>query len=475
MKREGNDYYGRLTTSKDLKRETLWKLLSDFGKKSIVINVTGTYPPEKIDGVIISGGLDTPEGVIFTHPPQLTEKLKKMNYIKFVDPEITDSDIIFEKLLKMETKRKCISSILMKEYQWDFFMTLFIGTDFIQHKLWNERENINRYYQEMDNILGDLLEEVDNNTSVIVISDHGFGALKKLFNVNKWLFDLGLLQYKKVNIESTRSYKVSKLKINDNKTLKDHIFSKMGKIGITQETIIYLFKKLGSEKMKNYLPDNIREMINRKLLIFLPTNVDIDWSNTQAFLSSFFGTGTQSITINVKGRETEGVVPPEEYENLRNFIIENLRKVKDPSTGNPILMHVYKREELYHGPYIEEAADITMYLKGEYQPSNSLKTKSIITPLKRISGAHRLYGVFIAKGPHIKQDERIKNVEIIDFTPTILHILGVPIPKDADGRVLTEIFEEDSDLAKKPITYQKIDEEERIKEKIKELKFFGKI
>ena len=79
-------------------------------------------------------------------------------------------------------------------------------------------------------------------------------------------------------------------------------------------------------------------------------------------------------------------------------------------------------------------------------------------------------GIFLTYGPNIKKGSEITNAEIIDIAPTILHIMGIPIPKDTNGKVLKEIFEEESELAKRETLYKEIGEKEKIKEKIRELK-----
>ncbi|WP_193383885.1 hypothetical protein [Pyrococcus yayanosii] len=102
-------------------------------------------------------------------------------------------------------------------------------------------------------------------------------------------------------------------------------------------------------------------------------------------------------------------------------------------------------------------------------------------PFRRGTPAHRLNGIFLAYGPGIKKGYKIENAKIYDIAPTILHIFGLPIPNDMDGRVLMEIFEEDSEFAKRkpkyvdPSYYEKKQEDEKLKKAIKNLKLKGKL
>ena len=289
-------------------------------------------------------------------------------------------------------------------------------------------------------------------------------------SINKWLHDLGLLSYKKVDISSTREYRIKSLK--GQKISGITLF--LNKLGFTQDSIIRTIGKIPiSRLVYKYLPKRVKEIFQA-----MPTtNLDIDWANTKVFLSSFFGTESQSIMINLKGRDPQGTVDPSEYGKLREYVINKLKELKDPETMEKIFEDVFKKEEIYTGPYLNEAPDIVTLLRGEYKFSVDLNAKEIITPLNRIKGSHRLYGIFIAYGQDIKQGITIENARIIDLAPTILHIMGVPIPKDMDGRVLKEIFDEGSECAKRQIKYQGsiIEEKLRIKSKIEHMKKTGKI
>ena len=123
-------------------------------------------------------------------------------------------------------------------------------------------------------------------------------------------------------------------------------------------------------------------------------------------------------------------------------MIAQLEDIKDPLTGDTIVERVFTREELYEGPYLDEAPDIVMMLKRMYKASNSLQADEIIgeRPDDKIKGSHRQYGIFIARGPKIERGRTINDASIFDIMPTILKLMNVDIPNDLDGRVLTEIL-----------------------------------
>ena len=82
---------------------------------------------------------------------------------------------------------------------------------------------------------------------------------------------------------------------------------------------------------------------------------DIDWKRTQAYSLGNVG----QIYLNVVGREPYGCVRPgAEYEQVRDDIIARLQELQDPETGELVVETIYRREEIYHGEYLEQAPDI---------------------------------------------------------------------------------------------------------------------
>ena len=432
LKRTPGEYIGSLTNSNDLRSPTIYDILSENDKTNVTINVTGTFPPKKVKGCLISGFL-TPDGADYVYPPILKNDLESMGYWVYKDLKgILDSNQLYNELLSLEERRKDVALSLMKIFDWEFFMVMIIGTDTLQHKLWGENEKIYHYYYEIDRIVGELIEPLDDDVNVIVVSDHGSGPTRKIFYINKWLHEIGLLNIKTVQTESTRSQKIRRLQNKKN----DSIAIFLGNIGVTKRRLRSFVKSPLISKIRWLIPSFVIKKYSR-----LPEdNLAIDWSRTQVALSSFFG--NQSIMVNLGGREPEGIVLPEEYEPLRKQVIAQLEDIKDPLTGDTIVERVFTREELYEGPYLDEAPDIVMMLKGMYKASNSLQADEIIgeLPDDKIKGSHRQYGIFIARGPEIERGRTINDASIFDIMPTILKLMNVDIPNDLDGRVLTEIL-----------------------------------
>jgi predicted AlkP superfamily phosphohydrolase/phosphomutase len=173
---------------------------------------------------------------------------------------------------------------------------------------------------------------------------------------------------------------------------------------------------------------------------------DVDWSRTRAYS---LGT-TGQVYINLQEREPQGIVAPgSEYETLRDELIGRLREMCDPDTGQPLVDEVYRREELYSGPYLHLMPDLIFVPRGfvynafgEYE----FASRSLVDASQGITGWHRMDGVLIMAGDGIAQGRANGGAQLVDLAPTILHLLGLGVPSGLDGRVLYEALALDADL-----------------------------
>ena len=184
----------------------------------------------------------------------------------------------------------------------------------------------------------------------------------------------------------------------------------------------------------------------------------IDWSATKVFS----GEHPATLRINLKGRDKEGVVGEKDYEDLRDYLIKELVALKDHETGEKLIEKVYRKEELYQGSYLDTAPDLIIcakdfahQIKGGPYPKRKSYRNIIAKKNSRdffVNGVHRLNGIFIAYGKNINKNLSLPPLSIIDLCPTILYCLGLEIPEAFDGRVITDIFNEDL-LMKNPVQY----------------------
>jgi predicted AlkP superfamily phosphohydrolase/phosphomutase len=428
------------------KKDPFWRFLSAAGKNVGVINVPITYPADPVNGFMLSG-MDTPDlrSPGFVHPPELLDEIQRQGIDYVIDVprlqflEQRDPHQVPRPIQRMMEGHSRAMLHLMKTHPWDTLMAVLVVTDRVQHFCW-PAEGISfdkpdwtpilSIYKQIDSFLSKALELLDENTTVLVISDHGFGPFRLARRCLNQLFaQLGLLGYRSGTTRLTNKF-LERILVYGRKTIPLSL----------QKSLAKTFSGLH------------RRAIHEHELS------SIDWSRTKVFYSPHMGT----LTINLKGREPEGIVLAKDYDPLRKEIQGILLNVKDPVSERQIIKAVHRREDIFHGPYLEKAPDLVIEWNFEVA-RNSLcypggKEPFIIHPPKRFdagerwTGDHRPYGIFIAYGPHIKKGATVSDATLYDIAPTILYLQNHPIPMDVDGRVLTDIFTEDH-LNRHPIQY----------------------
>lgn len=197
--------------SASIKSLAIWDQLAREGKRSIIVGVPPNYPPRRINGVSI-GCFLTPDTTKndFTHPASLKTKINELvgEYPVDVKNFRTDrKDWLKDEIFKMSEKQWKIVHWLLKEQEWDYFHFVDIGLDRMHHGFWNHFDEkhvqfepgnpyqtaIPEYYLWLDQQIGKALELLDEDTIVLVVSDHGAQRLDGGIAVNEWLIREGLL------------------------------------------------------------------------------------------------------------------------------------------------------------------------------------------------------------------------------------------------------------------------------------------
>jgi predicted AlkP superfamily phosphohydrolase/phosphomutase len=408
--------------SSDRHGKALWDILSEYRKKVIIVNVPGTFPPNKVNGILISGKLTPSEQHVFTYPPQLSETLRKRGYIIHMREIYSEGnkdaflkDVFYTVDVRSETMLN-----LMKEYDWDFFMINFDGVDEVEHWYWDKmddrrtgneyRDAIQRIYQKMDSILEKIIATLDEETTILVASDHGAGPQYGLIHLNQLLLKQGFIKIK--------DDVVSRLKL--------WMFTH----GFCPHFAYNLITKIGLENLVGRRGTETRERSRRWLKRLFLSFENVDWPKTKAYSYGMCG----AVYLNLKGREPEGSVNKGDEYEVRNDIATGLVNVQIPEKRHPLIKGVAMKEELYWGPYLDRAPeffiipDETYSAFGDFEFfSNSTTTKAPQT------GFHRLHGVIILNGKMFRKGITLHRASIVDVAPIVLWTTGLPIPSDMDG------------------------------------------
>ena len=297
-----------------------------------------------------------------------------------------DKDYLLQQIYDMTEARFTVVKHLIAEKPWDFTMFVEMGTDRINHGFWSYTDpkhwryeagnkyfdSIREYYHFIDRGIGEMLALLPEDTVVLVVSDHGAKRMDGGIAVNEWLMREGYLALKR-----------------------------------PPEKGIVPFEK-----------------------------VDVDWSRTKAWGSGGY---YARIFMNVEGREPNGIIQPSEYERERDELKRRIEAIPDQQ-GRPIPTVVFKPEESY-AQVRNIAPDLIVYFGDlAWRSVGSVGNRSVFT-YENDTGPddanHAQNGIFILHDP--SQDlggRELLGLEIMDVAPTILDLMGLPVPRDMRGKVI---------------------------------------
>jgi predicted AlkP superfamily phosphohydrolase/phosphomutase len=448
--RKPGSYDIQWVTSLSRRGRSLWNIISSHGKQVVAINIPNNYPLEKVNGYMVAWMDATGNKRDYAYPPELIREIEERvkNYIiTIIDWKGNEDPEVFRNNLHlMIDKRAELTFYLMESKPWDFFTVLFSATDIVQHCFWSYMDPshplynpadgekygdaIKEVYRHIDQVLGDIQARLDTETTLVLMSDHGAGPLRSVVNLNRWLEKEGLLTFHSQSSPSIRGRMSS--------------FLASASRGTLHKSLSIMKRRLSPHlrsELKRFLP-GLRDKLEGVLFSSL-----FDWHRTKAYSLGSYG----NIYINLKNREPDGIVNEgEEYEALRERIASRLTDLTDPVTGERVVKKVYRREEIYKGPFLSKAADLIVHWSDAGYHSvqrfgrdeDSVFANELYFHLTNLkyTGYHRLNGIFAIIGRGVCPDKEIKDAKIVDIAPTALYLLGLPIPDDMDGRVLKDAF-----------------------------------
>lgn len=424
----------------------VWHRLSEAEKHVIVVNVPVSYPVSPVNGIML-GGLLAPSVDVpgFSWPAELPHELRDHVGEYIIAPPTINLFKMGRLKEALEGTREAIDrrletmKYLLAKYPWDFSMVVFNATDHVQHYYWHFMEPerfgstqmeeelhdaILDTYRRLDSGIRELIEIAGKDATVIIVSDHGGMADdgRDMF-LPAWLEHMGLFQLKE-------------------KSFFDRALSWI--YTWLDRNLLRGFK----EKIAAAFPA-LRKNVEKRM-----TFSNVAWSATQAY--TMFS--RPEIWVNLVGRDREGIVHPgEEYDALCQHIITELKSAHHYRTGEPLVKRVVRREEAFHGSYAHQAPDLTIQwndvllrdvVLGDGTFARELKKEVVWDQFYGLrTGGHSERGIFFIKGPAVKCGQALPTSHLMDFTPTVLYLLGLPIPRELDGQVIREAFEGPTELS----------------------------
>jgi predicted AlkP superfamily phosphohydrolase/phosphomutase len=478
-KRIKNSYDYVPTTSGDQISRTMWDVIGEMGGRSIVVNVPLTYPPKPLSGFMISGFPTPTEKEDYTYPADLIPVLKehfgdihihkpKVLYRKGREQEITDE------LIQISRQQTEITKFLMQSMAWNLTVSVYDATDVYGHYFWAYldknhpkydpklagpvRQMVEDIHIELDNGIGELVEQAGEDALKLVISDHGFGPVYYGVYVNNWLLEQNYMHFKRTPKVRSKYWAYRR--------------------GFHVYNLLQLAKKLGLVKSIESAYATRSKLLSAVKMLSL-TFDDVDWNKTSVYSSGNFG----QLYLNLKGREPHGIVDPRDAKVLIEELSTKLRQLEDPDSRQRIFDHIYTKDEVFSGPADDSAPDVVFFDGNMMYAAHrmfELGSNKLVTLHPVYSGNHKMDGILFMSGMEVKPIDGYPQVKtnLVDLAPTILHFLGCPIPGDVDGRVLNEYFETQSDFNGRVLEFATIapqSESSRIRTSIKGKSFVRSI
>ncbi|HSF25142.1 MAG TPA: alkaline phosphatase family protein [Blastocatellia bacterium] len=428
-----SSYTVRAMSGRDIMTRNVWDILSGLGGRSIVLNVPTTYPPEPINGMMVTGMLTPSMASEFTYPASLKPKLLSAVPGYVIEPErIPDRHARAAGFRRATVATEQALGFLLAGGEWDLLMVVFSVLDRAQHDYWADmdpahprhhpktprefRDFVHETYQQLDGAVGRLVEQLPGHSRVFVVSDHGFCSELFEVRVNEVLAEAGLLTFKPGRQ--------------------------------TRARVRSLGEKIGRRLAP--APSN-GSVLDRKVAYGSAYLDEIDWSRTRAFFAQDKG-----VWVNLAGRESEGIVPESGFEEAVDEAGRALVSLVSPEDGEPVFEKVIRRQEAFNGLYSERLPDLVMIpRRDEYVYNERPSYGQKLVPADSTTGTHARDGIFIAWGKGIKAGGRFSGPpNLRDVGPTALASLGCPLTTDMDGRALLEVFNDVSELVRAGSSYR---------------------
>jgi predicted AlkP superfamily phosphohydrolase/phosphomutase len=393
-------------TYRSIKARAIFDDFTEAGKTSLALNIPLTFPTPEIKGKVIAGGV-LPASRSHTYPLDLQTELDQdapfpingMSWTTFRNrPEA-----FLDEAAAITEKRQKTFEYLMDTTDWDFGVLVYVSTDRIQHCLMQYltpdhpayqglkdspvAKQTRGVYQQLDEGLGRLLERTTEDDLVIFMSDHGHQPCTRACTMDRILQHLGWLEF------GRGSFAFNLIRWGPGRNIARRVYD--------------LLKLHGR--------------------ISIPAS-PVDWSRTRAY-TSVVSTG-EGVSVNLKGREPEGIVDRKDYEKVRSELADSLGEFRDPETGASPIGKIYRKEEVLSGRFLDTAPDLLLVAAPLYSLTHA---KGMVEAADWLSGDHRLEGVVVATGPEVVAGPIKETVRLIDLGTTAMAALGVPSAVPRDG------------------------------------------
>jgi predicted AlkP superfamily phosphohydrolase/phosphomutase len=415
--------------------QPFWAYLEEHDLRTLVINVPVNYPPRPLKGRLIAG-FDAPEKAArYAWPESFQAALDAAGYREKVldiqhrltlltgpGPSGFDPEAYLAMCQDLTVHQTAFTRRLMADQEWDVAFVAYQLTDFINHFTADDSARL-RVYQMADRMVGELVAQAGENTTVLIVSDHGSTQPARCIGLARVFADAGLMAFRPAIAADVIPWIVSAVLPGD------------------------AGRRLGRrmQGMWRRLPEGLRRVLSWLPLRFYPGwshyYSSIDWPRTRAYVAN----AMKTVYINRSDLMPHGTVRPgADYEAACQDVIDRLEAVRDPATGEQVF-EVLRVNDIWSGPFIDETApDLILKLREEryyIQQADPRGRAFWDEAPDKLGGTHRRTGLLLLSGEGIRRGDGLPSASIFDVVPTLLYLLGVPLPLELDGQPVTGAVE----------------------------------
>ena len=420
-----------LADRNDVRQPALWNYLSAAGRPAVVLNVPVTHPAEPIEGVLVPGYLasEAAEGSPTSIREEVSDAIGEAYRIYSEAETSSDGDAKLAGYLDLIRSRGRAAEFLLRERDWEMAFVQVQKTDSVFHNF-DDEAAFRSVYEAADDFLAAVTSTLDEDDAVVVCSDHGIGHRTGYsIYLNEILSAHGFVE----TTDSGEAKSLSSVKTDltgdagDGSTrrrddllagLAGGVQRALARAGVTPVDVYRAADRVGlADALVDVLPSEVKADVGEV----------VDWRASTAYCRSSTELG---VRINLAGRDPEGVVPRDQYEAVRDDLVELLRGLETPD-GTPAFERVARREAVYDGPYVESACDV---LFVPHEMNHTIGTKLYGRQFKPVDCYdHERTGVFVGAGAGIAGD--VEALSVTAIAPLAMALLGAPVPERMTGEV----------------------------------------
>ncbi|HEX5386429.1 MAG TPA: alkaline phosphatase family protein [Gemmatimonadales bacterium] len=421
--------YDRVPYSTTLLRQpTFVQRLSDQGKRVGLVNVPLTFPLPKLNGFVVSG--DEGIGDEFAWPPEVCRQLTADGYVVPFGASYSpgrEHELTDHAMRVLAMRRRALRT-LFGGGQWDFGMLTLHMYGELLHAFWRFYDPAHPEYRPLAEVFGDR----DPFLEPLVEIDDMLGEIVELAGPRALVLVLGAWGHR---LEHTRVHLNAALArsgdLHFRRNPRALVKRVMFRSGVTAASAERLAHRLNLWKLFHYgLPRGKRANVTGATFLSFR---DVDWARTRAVAMGYLG----QVFLNVQGHRPLGVIPAARYNAERERIARLVSELRDPRNGRPMVRRVLARDEIYRGDALTDAPDLVVEWMPGYSGDTGLAGGGRLVTLSAAnhSSDHCTESVILALGRGVQRGEITAILQ--DIAPTVLDALGVAVPAELEGSVLS--------------------------------------